>query len=467
MPETAPSRQLLLEQVKAVRAEGETRPAVSPSRQPPQPAHPPSSLLQLGEGMEVDASPAAAAAEAEAQPAEPQAGRGAPESEALALLVVTLLLADAKQWHAAQAVASACVEKCGTARLRSLDGLGAQAAFLLALSAERVGGAVADAVRAQLLALHRTAVLRQDEAGQAVLVNALLRAHLVARQYGAAEQLRSRLAWPEKHSTSQLVRYLFYTGRIRCVQLEYSEAKESLLTALRKAPSQGALGFRVQLTLWLSLTQLLLGEVPERRLLLGGDQSAQLEAPLRPYFQLAAAVREGDLASFTRLAGAHEARFAADGVSCLVVRLRRTVIRAGLRRLAAAYSRISLADVAARLGLEGGAEDAASVVSKAVRDGAVEARLLPGPDGGLAGGVMLSMPPGEAYSSGEPAAAFHARINFCLNLHNEAVQAMRFPPDAHKKATGETPEQRKERLAGEAELAEALAEEDGDGMGDF
>jgi 26S proteasome regulatory subunit N3 len=29
-------------------------------------------------------------------------------------------------------------------------------------------------------------------------------------------------------------------------------------------------------------------------------------------------------------------------------------------------------------------------------------------------------------------AAFHARIAFCLDLHNEAVKAMRFEPDAHK-----------------------------------
>lgn len=30
--------------------------------------------------------------------------------------------------------------------------------------------------------------------------------------------------------------------------------------------------------------------------------------------------------------------------------------------------------------------------------------------------------------------AFHERIAFCLNLHNEAVKAMRFEPDAHKRA---------------------------------
>ena len=30
------------------------------------------------------------------------------------------------------------------------------------------------------------------------------------------------------------------------------------------------------------------------------------------------------------------------------------------------------------------------------------------------------------YSTGEPQAAFHARIAFCLDLHNEAVKSMRY-----------------------------------------
>lgn len=28
---------------------------------------------------------------------------------------------------------------------------------------------------------------------------------------------------------------------------------------------------------------------------------------------------------------------------------------------------------------------------------------------------------------------FHQRISFCLNLHNESVQALRYPDGAHKK----------------------------------
>ena len=45
---------------------------------------------------------------------------------------------------------------------------------------------------------------------------------------------------------------------------------------------------------WLVLVRLLLGEVPEREELIEAD----LERPLRPYFQLTNAVRIGDLTAF-------------------------------------------------------------------------------------------------------------------------------------------------------------------------
>jgi PCI domain len=57
-----------------------------------------------------------------------------------------------------------------------------------------------------------------------------------------------------------------------------------------------------------------------------------------------------------------------DRVANLVVRLRQNVLRAGLARMGAAYSRISLADVAAKLGVATAA-DAESIVAKVVRCG--------------------------------------------------------------------------------------------------
>lgn len=38
----------------------------------------------------------------------------------------------------------------------------------------------------------------------------------------------------------------------------------------------------------------------------------------------------------------------------------------------------------------------------------------------------------DAYSTQEPLESYHARINFCLKMHNEAVKAMRYPPEMQK-----------------------------------
>ena len=69
-----------------------------------------------------------------------------------------------------------------------------------------------------------------------------------------------------------------------------------------------------------------------------------------------------------RVAEQHAGVFAADSTHNLVVRLRHNVIRAGLKRISLAYSRISLKDIAAKLGLQN-VEDTESIVAKAIRRG--------------------------------------------------------------------------------------------------
>ena len=50
-----------------------------------------------------------------------------------------------------------------------------------------------------------------------------------------AEKLRSKAQRPEvSRSTQQLCRYLYYLGRIRAIQLEYTDSKDCLQQALRK-----------------------------------------------------------------------------------------------------------------------------------------------------------------------------------------------------------------------------------------
>lgn len=125
---------------------------------------------------------------------------------------------------------------------RTLDIFTAKAYAALSLAHEKLGSL--ESVRNELMKAHRTASLRHDEMGKATLLNLLLRNYLHYSLYEQANKLRLRATFPEAVSNNQLVRYLYYTGRIHAVRLDYSDAYASLLQATRKAPTGTALGFR-------------------------------------------------------------------------------------------------------------------------------------------------------------------------------------------------------------------------------
>lgn len=398
-------------------------------------------LACLATGMDVDTASAGPSEEG----APVHAKNALPEIEIYAALVVLVYLVDQKRYDQTKTIATATVQRLAAFNRRSMDLVAARIYFYLSLAHERTG-TLSD-VRSSLLALHRTASLRRDEVGEEMLINLLLRNYLHYNQYDQAEKLRSKMTWPEKYSNQQYCRYLFYLGTIRAIQLEYSAAKDCLTQASRKAP-KAARGFRIELYKWLVLVRLLLGEIPERVLF----RQPGLQAALEPYFDLTQAVRKGDLHTFHAVAERYSAVFAKDKTSNLIVRLRRNVIRTGLRHINLAYSRISLADVAAKLGLAS-AEDAECIVSKAIRDGGIDAVL------DHTSGWMQSRESVDVYTTAQPQAEFHTRVTFCLDLHNEAVKAMRFPADAHKKAL-ETAEARRERQVQELEYAMAEDEDE-------
>lgn len=150
----------------------------------------------------------------------------------------------------------------------------------------------------------RTATLRHDADGQATLLNLLLRNYLHYNLYDQAEKLVSKSVFPEQANNNEWARYLYYTGemqrvlrgagssgcardwsrreppgaagdgalsrdakphlvrfafpkcirprvnalplpgRIKAIQLEYSEARRTMTNALRKAPQHTAVGFK-------------------------------------------------------------------------------------------------------------------------------------------------------------------------------------------------------------------------------
>lgn len=62
------------------------------------------------------------------------------------------------------------------------------------------------------------------------------------------------------------------------------------------------------------------------------------------------------------------------------------------------------------------------MVAKAIRDGVIEATIDP------ECGCIKSKETADIYRTREPQLAFHERISFCLDLHNQSVKSMRFPP---------------------------------------
>ncbi|KAJ1414896.1 PCI domain-containing protein, partial [Ochromonadaceae sp. CCMP2298] len=330
-------------------------------------------------------------------------------------LIVTTLLREGCNAEAAYA-ATALVERIRTFNRRTLDVFTSKAYFYLSLSYERIDRL--QSIRPTLLALYRTACVRHDDMGQAVLLNLLLRNYLTFNLFEQAHTLSLRAAFPESASNNQFCRYLYYMGRIQAVQLEYSEAFQRLMMAARKAPQGYANGFTVMVHKLVVLVQLLMGDIPERSLF----NTPELRGPLRPYFALTQAVRTGDLMQFGAVMEAHKEAFRADNNLTLVERLRHNVLKTGLRKISVSYSRISLQDMAAKLHLPS-ARAAEYICAKAVRDGVIEAKI------DHENGWITSHEVVDLYGTEEPQRAFHKRIAFCLDVHNEAVKSMRYPPE--------------------------------------
>lgn len=237
-----------------------------------------------------------------------------------------------------------------------------------------------------------------------------------------AQKLQSNSTFPDSASNNQLCRYLYHSGRIQALRLEYTSAYSNLSQCLRKAPTNTGLGFRIAAQRLLVVVQLLMGEIPDRHTFF----TSGMKKELAPYMVITQAVRRGDLSVFNKAVSDHSARLREDGTYTLISRLAHQVVKAGLRRLHISYSRISLQDVADRLGLAS-ATSAEFVVAKAVRDGVLDATIH------HEEGYVQSHDLVDVYATKEPAENFNRRIAYCLTTHNEAVRSMRYPPDAYKK----------------------------------
>ncbi|CAM9997712.1 unnamed protein product [Pylaiella littoralis] len=373
------------------------------------------------EQSEADAAAAAAKKAAEAEAAVAAVAAAAlPEVEVyLSTLALTTLLRH-KATSDAVAVAPRLLERAVSFNRRTLDTLAAKMVFYYSLAFE-ASGRLPEA-RPRLLGLHRTCCLRHDEIGQATALNLLLRNLLSQNLLDQAYKLASKTNFPESCSNNQFCRYLYYMGRIHALQLDYTDAYTKLMQSSRKVPQNTAMGFQRAAQKLVIIVQLLLGEVPERSVF----NQKGFVVSLKPYLALTQAVRQGDLVEFNRIVKEHEATFRADKTYTLIQRLAHNVIKTGLRKINSSYSRISLQDLCEKVKLET-VQSAEFVCSKAIRDGVIDAVI------DHENGWIQSQDVVDVYATDEPQQAFHKRITFCLDVHNEAVRAMRYPPNAYKK----------------------------------
>jgi len=370
-----------------------------------------------------------------------------PEVEVyLGLFLVKLLLDGGKYQEARQSLEK-LLSRMAALNRHTLDIFQAKAFQFYADCCEKLGQL--NEIRGELLHAHRTACLRLDEYGQATLINLILRNFIENNLINQAVKFAFKAHFPESVSNNQQVRNLYYMGQLSAIQLDYSLAFQKLTQAIRKTPSHTGLGFRIAVYKLASIVQLLMGETPER----SWFSQADLALPLQPYFELVKAVRNGSLSEYDRVREAHGKVFEADKLSTLIVRLRNSVIRTGLRRINMSYSKISFKDIAKRLALDS-PESAELACAKAIRDGVIEAKLDHDQ------GHMRSSDVLDIYSTIEPQHAFHKRIQFCLDMHNEAVKAMRYPPDAHK-AKHDLADDEEEKKT-EEEIAKEIEEDLGD-----
>jgi len=303
-------------------------------------------------------------------------------------------------------------------------------------------------IRSNLLNAFRTACLRHDHYGQAMLMNLLLRNYLSDNLYDQANKILTKSPNIDFRSNSQLARYLYYKGRILSIQLEYSLAYDCLNQAIMKAPST-AKGFRLSAYKLLIIVKLLMGEIPEKSIFL----QKGLTTSLQPYFALTKDVRVGDLLKFRKTVDQYSELYKQDKTYSLIQRIRQNVIRTGLKKISLSYSKISFSDICEKLHLDN-PEDVEHIVAKAIRDGIIDATI------NHEESFMKSKETLDLYSTNEPTNVFQNRIEFCLKIRNASVKALRFPQVKKIKEKDED-----EMLGIVEEIAESEEEDIGDEFG--
>lgn len=213
---------------------------------------------------------------------------------------------------------------------------------------------------------------------QSSLYNCILRVYISDRQYLTASHFLRTAEFPSNVSDKQFLRFSYYRALVSTVLLDYLEAEHCLFAVHKKSGGQETGPFYEEVMKLSILVKLLIGENPELA-------TVARNRHLAPYVELARVVMRGDLDAYRRVVEERRNVFAVDGLDRIVnrctwdetviCRLHNTVIRIALVKLSKSYSRISLAEVATILQLDG-PEEACYTCMRVGLEGNVEGRIF-------------------------------------------------------------------------------------------
>eukprot|EP00826_Nyctotherus_ovalis_P039474 TRINITY_DN3800_c0_g4_i1.p1 TRINITY_DN3800_c0_g4~~TRINITY_DN3800_c0_g4_i1.p1 ORF type:complete len:356 (-),score=70.43 TRINITY_DN3800_c0_g4_i1:495-1562(-) len=237
-----------------------------------------------------------------------------PEVQAVVHLIYIMKLADEKKYREMQRHVSGLIGCMTGFNKRTLDPINSRLYYFHALAYELLERLQYH--REEFFSAYRVACLRLDQFTQAVILNVLIRSYIIVNEYESAHSLVAKTKFPDGAPNSQLAKYLYYGGRIKAVQLEYSEAEKRLTQALHKAPQRKAKGFRVEVMKLLVVVKLLTGSVPERSVFSQND----LCRDLYPYLLIAQSVRAGNFKLFFETLASYSTIFLSDHNYNLILR---------------------------------------------------------------------------------------------------------------------------------------------------
>lgn len=142
-----------------------------------------------------------------------------PEVEIYLKTLLVILIYREKMFPEALAAIRSLLGKIAELNRRTLDPLNAYLYFYYGRIFEREGKFVD--IREQLLDAYNKCCLKNDEIGQAILINLVLRNYMAYNNFEAAHNFIQTTDFPEQKSTNEYCKYLYYTAKVKAIRRDY------------------------------------------------------------------------------------------------------------------------------------------------------------------------------------------------------------------------------------------------------